>query len=392
MPDKWHGVRRRMLKRGWVFAGVLIWLQLNGLAYAQSEPDSVVEQYIAALSQGRFAEARALTLESANLDGSIFGSWLFGARGAGHPTGTADLFLSQKFVEAFRYTITGTTPIGENQVYVTAIRSTPDVAHLYEWALLPKQGAAPYEIITAIDTYLTTVNFPREESRLRFTLIREVDIWLISAVTDARFARRRQVLGSQVARAAAEQPDGAVSQPLDDVPEPLPQEPIVTTTSSDIGRLLSDTRFHATLQGFNDTFRSPSQVTAAVGQPEPEKRPFWQRLARRLRLKKQAAQVADADLERSLQNIREAIGRYTVENDDAPPDETLIRDWRSLRQLVSRHGRKRRQIPDSEAAAGFRFARYTRDAEGYVLQVEFLSPQDGFTHAEITPYRVIRTY
>ena len=380
-----------MAQIGWVLASVLILLQLNGLAYAQSEPDRVVEQYISALAQGRFAEARTLTLESANMDGSIFSSWLFGARGAGLPTATADLFLSQKFVEAFRYTITGTTPVGENQVYVTAIRSSPDVAHLYEWAVLPKQGAEPYEIITTIDTYLTAVNFPMEESRLRFTLIREVDVWLISAVSDARFARLRQLSGGQAARLPADQAGAADSQPATAAPEP-PQEPIATTTSTDIGRLLADAQFHATLQGFNDTFRSPSQINAAAVGSEPKKQRFWQRLAQRLRLKEPAGKTVDADLERSLQNIREAISRYTVDNDNVPPDEALIRDWQSLRQLISQHGRKRRQIPDSEAAAGFRFVNYTRDAEGYVLQVEFLAPQNGFTHAEITPYRITRTY
>ena len=34
------------------------------------------------------------------------------------------------------------------------------------------------------------------------------------------------------------------------------------------------------------------------------------------------------ELSRSLQNIREAITRYTVNNDNMPPDETLVRDWR----------------------------------------------------------------
>lgn len=380
-----------MAQISWVLASALILLQLNGLASAQSEPDRVVEQYIAALSQGRFAEARTLTLESANLDGSIFGSWLFGTRGAGLPTATAELFLSQKFVEAFRYTITGTTPVGENQVYVTAIRASPDVAHLYEWAVMPKQGAEPYEIITAIDTYLTTVNFPMEESRLRFTLIREVDVWLISAVSDARFARLRQLFGGQAARTPAGQADAADSQSATAAPEP-PREPIATTTSTDIGRLLSDAQFHATLQGFNDTYRSPSQISAAAVQSEPKKQRFWQRLAQRLKLRKPAVEAVDADLEKYFQNIREAISRYTIDNDNLPPDEALVRDWQSLRQLISQHGRKRRQIPDSEDAAGFRFVNYTRDAEGYVLQVEFLSPQNGFTHAEITPYRVTRTY
>lgn len=387
-----------MSQRNWVLAGALILLKLSSLAHAQSEPDRVVEQYIAALSQGRFAEARTLTLESANMDGSIFGSWLFGMGSAGLPTATAELFLSQKFVQAFRYTITGTTPVGENQVYVTAIRSSPAMAHLYEWAVLPKQGAEPYEIITAIDTYLTTVNFPVEESRLRFTLIREVDVWLISAVSDARFARLRQLSAGQVGRAPAGEADDAgdadvaVSQPATVAPEPATQDPIVTTTSTDVGRLLSDAQFHATLQGFNDTFRSPSQISAADVQPEPERQRFWKRLAQRLKLRKPAVQEVDADLAKYFQNIREAISRYTVDNDNIPPDEALIRDWQSLRQLISQHGRKRRQIPDSEAAAGFRFVNYTRDAEGYLLQVEFLTPQDGFTHAEITPYRVTRTY
>ena len=381
-----------MLQGGLRLAGVaLIVLQMSGLAFAQSAPDRVVEEYVTLLSQGRFAEARTLTLESANLDGSIFGNWLFDARGAGLPTATADLFLSQKFVEAFRYTITGTTPVGENQVYVTAIRSSPDVAHLYEWALLPKQGAAPYDIIAAIDTYLTTVNFPMEESRLRFTLIREVDVWLIGAITDARFVRLRQAPDRSAASAPVEQAAAAVEPPADGAPASPAREPIGTTTSTDVGRLLSDARFHATLQGFNETFRASAQVEAAAVQSESGRRPFWKRLAQRLKLKKPAAQVADAAMERSLQNIREAISRYTVDN-DGPPDESLIRDWQSLRQLVAQHGRKRRQIPDSESAAGFRFVSYIRDAEGYILQVEFLSPQNGFTHADVTPYRVTRTY
>ena len=90
-----------MVRRCWLLAGALALLLLSALAHAQSDPDSVVEQYVLALSQGRFAEARALTLESANVAGSVFGSWLFGDRGSGLPTATADLFLSKKFVEGF---------------------------------------------------------------------------------------------------------------------------------------------------------------------------------------------------------------------------------------------------------------------------------------------------
>ena len=381
-----------MLRRCWLLAGAPALLLLSAFAYAQSDPDTVVEQYVLALSQGRFAEARALTLESANVDGSVFGSWLFGDRGSGLPTATADLFLSKKFVEGFRYSITGTIAVGENQVFVTAIRSSPDVAHLYEWAVAPRRDAAPYDIISAIDEYLTTVNYPTEESRLRFTLVNEVDAWYISAITDSRFARLREVPERQTARAAADEtgaeaPPAVVSQ-LD----AGPPEPIATTTSPDVGRMLSDARFHATLQGFNDSFRAAPRPGEREDGMEPARQPFLKRLAQRLRLRKNRVEVTEAELDRSLQNIREAITRYTVDNDNVPPDETLIRDWRSLRQLVSDHGRKRRQIPDDESAAGFRFVRYTRDAEGFVLQLEFLSPQNGFTHAEITPYRVIRTY
>ena len=196
----------------------------------------------------------------------------------------------------------------------------------------------------------------------------------------------------QAAHGSVEQTDVEV-QPADLPPvESAAQEPIVTTTSPDVGRLLSDARFHATLQGFNDNFRSARLVGDERDGSGRSRQPFWKRLAQRLRLRKNRAQVTEAELNKSLQNIREAITRYTVNNDNVPPDETQIRDWRSLRQLVSDHGRRRRQIPDDESAAGFRFVKYTRDAEGFVLQLEFLSPQNGFTHAEISPYRVIRTY
>ena len=373
-----------MLRTCGFLAGMLALLLSSGAAYAQSDPDTVVEQYVAALSQGRFAEARALTLESANLDGSIFGSWLFGERGSGLPTVTADLFLSKKFVEGFRYTITGTMGVGDNQVFVTAIRSSPAVAHLYEWAVLPRRGAAPYDIISAIDDYLTTVNYPTEESRLRFTLIREVDDWYISAVTDAKFARLREAPSRQAARTTDDPAEAAA-------PEPEAREPIATTTSPDVGRLLSDARFHATLEGFNDAFRAAPRLADGTDGTEPARQPFWRRLVRRLRPRENSQEVTAGELNRSLQNIREAITRYTVNNDNMPPDETLVSDWPSLRQLVADHGRRRRQIPDDESAAGLRFVRYTRDAEGFVLQLEFLSPQKGFTHVEITPYRVIHT-
>ena len=196
-----------------------------------------------------------------------------------------------------------------------------------------------------------------------------------------------QAAGAAAGQAGTEALPADVAQLNSDAPEP-----IATTTSPDVGRMLSDARFHATLQGFNDSFRAAPRLEDLEDGREPARQPFLKRLAQRLRLRKNRAEVTEAELDRSLQNIREAITRYTVNNDNTPPDESVVRDWRSLRQLVSDHGRKRRQIPDDESAAGFRFVRYTRDAEGFVLQLEFLSPQNGFTHAEITPYRVIRTY
>ena len=63
---------------------------------------------------------------------------------------TADLFLSRKFAQAFRYTITGTSQTGDNQANVTVPRSSPNLAHLYTWALAPKRGATPYELIDAV--------------------------------------------------------------------------------------------------------------------------------------------------------------------------------------------------------------------------------------------------
>ena len=232
------------------------------------------------------------------------------------------------------------------------------------------------------------MNYPTEESRLRFTLVREVDDWYISAVTDAKFARLREAPGRQAAgamvdpaEAAATGTRGSRAHRDDDVPGRVggccPTRASTppwrdSTTPSARRRVLAD--------GTDETDGS-----------EPARQPFWRRLVQRLRPRQNSQQVTAGELNRSLQNIREAITRYTVNNDNMPPDETLVRDWPSLRQLVADHGRRRRQIPDDESAAGLRFVRYTRDAEGFVLQLEFLSPQKGFTHVEITPYRVIHT-
>src|SRR5262245_57245302 len=115
-------------------------------------PAKVVEQFIEAHLQGRFAESRTFTLERVNLSASPFSNWLFGSGSGDAPT--ADLFLSRKFAQAFRYTIIGTAATGDNQVTVAVLRASPNLAHMYTWALAPKRGATPYEILAAPEACL----------------------------------------------------------------------------------------------------------------------------------------------------------------------------------------------------------------------------------------------
>jgi hypothetical protein len=96
---------------------LVFWLQVSGLAGAATPPAKVVEQFIEAHLQGQFAASRGFALERVNLSNSLFSNWLFGLAGAGGDAPTADLFLSRKFTQAFRYSIIGTTPTGDNQVW-----------------------------------------------------------------------------------------------------------------------------------------------------------------------------------------------------------------------------------------------------------------------------------
>ena len=186
-----------------VVLSVALWFQAVGLAVAAPPPAKVVEQFIEAILQGQFAASRSFTLERVNLSGSLFSNWLSCSRGAGGDPATADLFLSRKFTQTFRYSIIGTTPMGDNQVTVAAVRTSPNIAHMYTWALAPKRGAAPYDLIEAVDTYLTKINFPIEESRMQFVLVREVDSWYISAVFDEKFTQLQQQLQGQTQLSAA---------------------------------------------------------------------------------------------------------------------------------------------------------------------------------------------
>ena len=109
-----------MKRRKLVMLSVALWLQATGLAMAASPPAKVVEQFIEAHLQGQFAAAHSLTVERVNLSASLFSNWFFGPASVGDDAATADLFLSRKFAQTFRYTITGTTPTGDNQVAVAA--------------------------------------------------------------------------------------------------------------------------------------------------------------------------------------------------------------------------------------------------------------------------------
>lgn len=379
-------------RQEWVLFSVLLWFLGSGMAVAATSPAKVVQQFIDAHLQGRFAEARGFALEQANLRGSLFSNWLFGARGLGGDAATADVFLSRKFAQAFRYNIMGSTPSGNNQLYVTAKRTSPNLAHLYTWALAPKQGASPYELINAIDDYLTKVNFPVEESRMQFTLIREAGEWYISAVHDEKFVQLQQQWLSQQPPIAVASPPGGAALPA---PGPGASTPAAatTTSSNDAGRQMADAQFNATLQSFNRTYQPPASVKAPPAKPEEDKPSFLGKVGRLFgigRKKDTGFQTTDARLKEAFNNIRDALARYTVTNGDTVPATSEIYDWQSLRRIVNRHGKK--SLPATEAEAGFTFVRYRADlgVGDYVLVLELHEPQNGAKHVEVTPYGVDR--
>jgi hypothetical protein len=359
----------------------------SGVAAAATSPAKVVQQFIEAHLRGRFAEARSLTLEQVNLGASLFSNWLFG-NGIGGDAGTADIFLSRKFVQAFRYHIIGTTPSGDNQVYVTVMRTSPNLLHLYTWALAPKRGATPYALIEAIDAYLTKVNFPIEESRMQFTLIREVDEWYISAVQDEKFVQLHQQL-------LAQQPLGSVSAtpiiPPSGVAATGPA--VASTTSDDPGRQIADAQFNATLQSFNRVYPSPAVDGALQAKGEEEKPSFLAKVARLFGLggrRVTPPALADKRLKKTFDNIRDALARYAAGNNGFVPDRSEIYDWQSLRRLVDQYGKK--PLPATEEDAGFSFVHYSTDSGrgDYTLLLELHKPQDGFKRVEVTPYGINR--
>ncbi len=354
-----------------------MWLQTTGLALAGPPPAKVVEQFIEAHLQGQFAAARGFTLERANLQASLFGNWFFGAGGPGSEAPTADLFLSRKFAQTFRYAITGTTPTGDNQVAVAATRSSPNLAHLYTWALAPKRGSAPYELIEAVDTYLTKVNFPLEESRLQFLLVREVDSWYISTVVDDKFTQLQQQLHGQSGLNAPGAAPSAAG----------PSGP--TTTSGDAGRQLADAQFNATLQGFNRSYQGPA-ASAAPQTAKSEGEPgFLGKIVQSVfgSSGNKVERNAPPSMNSTFKNIRDALARYTVANNTVP-DIASIYDWKSLRRVVNQYGKT--DLPATEAEARFAFVDYKSSREDYTLIVDLVEPEDGAKRLAISPYGIER--
>jgi hypothetical protein len=363
------------------------WLQVSGLASAATSPAKVVEQFIEAYLQGQFAASRGFTLERVNLSNSLFSNWLFGPGGPVGDAATADLFLSRKFTQTFRYTITGTTPTGDNQVSVAAIRSSPNLAHMYTWALAPKRGSAPYELIEAVDSYLTKVNFPVEESRMQFVLVREVDSWYISNVLDEKFAQLQQQLQGQTQLTAAVPGSGGPASTGTGGAPGAP--PTATTTSNDIGRQLADAQFNATLQGFNRSAQGLPPASGAGGSTAPKKDEdepgVLGKMSRAIfGTKKNDATSKELNpaVNTSLRNVRDAIARYAVAHNGVP-DLTQIYDWKSLRRVVNQYGKG--TLPATEAEAGFTFVDYKpqQSREAYLLVVDLREAQDGVKRVEI---------
>ena len=369
------------LKKFPILLCMLLYGLVSSVAAASLSPAKVVQQFIEDHKQGRFAEARSLTLQNANLSASLFGNWLFNS-GAGNAA-TADVFLSRKFSQAFRYTISGTTTNGDNQVRIEALRASPNLVHLYTWALAPKRGATPYEIIEAIDTYLTKVNFPVEQSRMEFLLTREAGEWYISAIRDEGFVQLQQQWLARQPRSTTPPPVAAVAG------APPAAQNISTTTSGNAGRQMADQQFNATLQSFNHTYQPPV-ADSSQSAPAPERKPsFLSRLTGLFgRKDKTSAKAENPVLQRTLKHIRDALSNYAVSNSNLFPDDTQIYDWQSLQKLVSRHSKE--PFPSTEAEAGFSFVNYRvgPNYDDYILLLEFHQPQDGVKRVEVTAYGV----
>jgi hypothetical protein len=278
---------------------------------------------------------------------------------------------------------------------VAVLRTSPNLAHMYTWALAPKRGSAPYELIEAVDTYLTKVNYPIEESRMQFVLVREVDSWYISNVLDEKFSQLQQMLQGQTQLSAA--------VPLSGVPASTgtggapAAPPAATATSSDIGRQLADAQFNATLQGFNRASQGLPPASGSGGSTAPKKDEdepgFLGKVSRAIfgtkkndTATKDLAPAANA----TLRNVRDAIARFAAANSGVP-EINQIYDWKSLRRVVNQYGRT--SLPATEEEAGFTFVDYkpAPSREAYLLVVDLRESQDGVKRVEIEDNTALRS-
>ena len=384
---------------------LLLWMALGGLAWADATPAKTVQSFIEAHLQGRFAQAQSLLVGPVDARGSLFSNWLFRPGPAGAEMTTADVFLSRKFVEAFQYQLIDTAPNGDNQAFVTAIRTSPELAHLYTWALAPLRGAPPYTLIEAVDTYLTKVNFPVEESRMRFTLIHEVGSWYISAIRDEKFIQLQEQVLSQAPMAATSGAANSLTAPSAGGSTAAPSAPTVAPfvppaavpeayASNDVGRQTADAQFDATLRSFNQT--PPPQPVAVEAKAE-EKPSLLSKFTGLFKKEKEEAEagesrtvvwLSDAQLRETFDGVRDALARYAQSNNSIPNSSTIY-DWGSLRQVVNFYGKT--SLPKTEAEAGFNFVDYeTQGMDNYILLVEFRHPQNGLSRVEVTPYGIDR--
>ena len=402
---------------------MLLWLGMGGAALAASSPTEAVQRFVESVRQGRFAEAQTYLLSHVDVGSSLFGSWLFNNGAAGNAAATADIFFSRKFAEAFRYTIIDAANNGDSQAFVTATRTTPHMNHLYTWALAPQRNALPYTLVGAIDSYLTQVNYPVEESQMQFTLVRELDKWYISAIYDEKF----KVLREQI---IAQPPLSSVSAVVPAAPQAAASGAAASAAAGAAAagstvRQTADAQFQATMQGLN---KAPQ---AAAAPAVPEKKPgLFARVGRVFGLGKKKQQddllaprpsapagatstgavaagavtagavatgavaaappapspPSDAELRRRLQLIRDALATYVGTNSSVPTDVTIY-DWKTLREVVNFYGK--RELPASEQQAGFRFVQYRANGiDDYTLLVQVDLPDASQRQLEVTPYGV----
>ncbi len=396
---------------------ILICLAFSQMAVAETSPAQAVQLFVDAVRKGRFAEAQSYLLDHVDVSSSLFGNWLFNSGAAGSQAATADIFFSRKFAEVFRFAIVDTSNNGDLQAFVTAKRTTPHMGHLYAWALAPQQNALPYTLVEAIDTYLTKVNYPIEESGVQFTLVRELDDWYISAIHDEKFKYLREQILTQPPLSPV--PSAATLAPTAPVPNApsaaRATQPLVTTTSTNLGRQTADAQFQVTLQGLNKVPQAAAQA------PPEEKKGFFSRVGRVFGFNRKkndelittaprvsnnapaqapsspqvqtanaqpvAAQLpSDAKLKQRFKTIRDALASYAGSNYSVP-DRGTIHDWASLRQVVNFYGKK--ELPVTEGAAGIRFVDYhPKGVDDYVLLVQVNRQEAGETRLEVTPYGV----